>query len=1807
MQEVLIDRIIVNWSMATLLASRLFLYRGQAFCATVPFFALKEAALPCEVMSWSLVLCLLHGSPCTYCTTVVPPQNILQGYNGSFYCTVVPPKQQLRIEEAPVQGQINNQQDLDNIASSLGVRWDIITNTKETSRYEVEVTLSNPSSSTVTLINDAWRLHFYSIYMVEPDLLGSLGHTSIVLPGQQLTVTHVHGSHFYLAPTREFIDLRPGRNRKIKFKIQNWSVARTDSMPNWYLTYSNLLPRVISATRGEGLRFVGDRTRVEQVKRYDYDTYMPLTPQDRFERYHMEDVPTDSKIRLVPKPLMSSVTGDAAAPREVKLDQTWTISYPDALFNEAEYLRDSLNIQFTLVADSAVSDTVSSTGTKVVRLDTGPVTFTADELKNVIGDSGDAYILTVNVETQRISIVGQQASGVFYGVVSLVSLTGRNSSVPEYSITDAPRFEYRGFMLDIARNFHSSREISTLIEVMAMYKLNKLHLHVTDDEGWRLQIAALPELTQIGATQCHDMLETRCLLPELGGDPQQTTEFLSGAEYRSLLELARKRHITIIPEIDMPGHARAAIKSMESRMANRPGSQNMLLTEPGDTSRYLSNQMFSDNALNPCLESAYNFIEIVLDELINLHSQAGQPLEIFHFGGDEVARGAWDNSTACQALRDSGSVPHGSVKAYFVQRVAELAQAKGLSVAAWEDGLMRGSRTPFNRTQYPVNDVFAYCWSNVVDWDALSKTYTLANSGYKVVMTHASHLYFDHPYEPDPEERGYYWATRFTDTLKSFSYNAAQFYDNVKTRLSGKLVTLDERCPTQKQCPALSAPQNIVGMQSTLFSETSRTEAQLQNQVFPRLLAFAERAWHKAEWEEMSDGVEKERKLASDWTKFAQTVSEREFDRLQLLDIHYRIPTPAARLQNGILEVTTEFPGLDVLYSLNNGVTWDTVRPGLRINPQTENILLRTSSKDGNRFSRPVVMSTAPIIRQATQDTLAYIGDNLQVTLTVMDNYAQYGDEFFLGKLQLKNSGDRDIPPGNWRIYFSTLKMFEPEVLLQDKLFENKDVALSLEHIQGPLISLGPSASFTGLRAGREIVMNFKGEGYSVSADDFLPNWYVSAPGLNPHDILSTADEKAFVAPYTGARAHTRTKDDQYGPWSPDWILHFFPSAELSPQNTPPREKYFLFRTGEISESSSPEAYRIQVHAGAQIVEVTSRSDVGAFRAVMTIVHLALKSMPNGSLPECNIVDWPRFDVRAFYLDTARFFMPKTSVFRVLDTMALYKLNQLHFHLSDDESWRLEIPPFPELTKIGSNRCRDLDERGCLLDTLASTKSKQDGQFYTLSEYLEILTYAQRRHIEVIPEFDMPGHARASIRSMLARWQMLSDNGQRMNADQYLLHELVDSTRFTTPQYYTENVVNPCLQSTYTFIRDLYASVRAIYGTASLTLPGLHLGGDDIPEDAWANSTSCQSWLQQGRHLKAYFAETAAQQVSDSQLGLWEDLLFSKDRPRVPIEKQVYLFILLMLLLLLLSLMFLLFLRSQFPNTDVIADVYHSVPEWGSLWRPFTLANAGYKVIMAPASHVFFDHPQEPDPVEGGNVWAARYIDTFKTFSFMPYRYYDNAKTSLSGVDITRDLICQKDNSDCPGLQLPQNIIGLKGVMRTLRIRSEEEFDFQVYPRLLALAERAWHKAPWEDIEEQDQRETGLTSDWAKFAARLGAGDLALLDKLGVLYRLPPPGVRLEDNRLVTNVEFPGLKVQYQIQGKMSQSTWLELTESVTFEDHKQILLRTVSPDGARASRTVKISTRKNQPDAAVSLAGSRMGVLLLAVLVGVAVCWDRR
>jgi hexosaminidase len=549
--------------------------------------------------------------------------------------------------------------------------------------------------------------------------------------------------------------------------------------------------------------------------------------------------------------------------------------------------------------------------------------------------SPEAYELVVDPE-QGIRIVGASAAGVFYGLQSLRSLlpapsTGKGLALPALTVVDAPRFGYRGFMLDVARNFQPKAAVLRMLELMARYKLNVFHFHLTEDEGWRLEIEGLPELTAVGARRGHTLDSSRFLPPAYGSGPQVDRPWGSGAysraDYVEILRYAAARHIEVIPELEMPGHARAAIKAMEARSrelqrkGDADGARRYLLSDPDDRSQYTSAQGYHDNVMNPALDSTYAFIEHVVADLVAMHREAGVPLRNLHVGGDEVPNGVWERSPFAQAFLEQHAL--GSVDDLwfvFYGRVERILKAHGISPSGWEEIAVRKTRRDGRPTLIPNPDFAArgwraYVWNNVPGSGAEDLAYRLANGGYKVVLCPVTNLYFDLAWNQNPEEPGLDWGG-YVDLRKPFQFVPFDYYRNVRLDRRGNPV--DPALFVGKDRLTDYGKANILGIQGNLWSETLGGEGRADYMLLPKLLALAERAWAAdPAWALESDPAKSEALYREAWSRFVNVVGRRELPRLdrELPGLKYRIPTPGLKAEGGFVRCSVELPGFSLRYT----------------------------------------------------------------------------------------------------------------------------------------------------------------------------------------------------------------------------------------------------------------------------------------------------------------------------------------------------------------------------------------------------------------------------------------------------------------------------------------------------------------------------------------------------------------------------------------------------------------------------------------------------------------------------------------------------------------------------------------------------------------------------------------------------------------------------------------------------------------------------------------------------------------------------
>lgn len=499
------------------------------------------------------------------------------------------------------------------------------------------------------------------------------------------------------------------------------------------------------------------------------------------------------------------------------------------------------------------------------------------------------YRITLNGE---VTVEAADSDGAYYATVTLDNLR-RASTVPSAVVEDWPDLPYRGIMLDISRNFTKKDNLLKLIDILSHYKVNRLHLHMGDDEGWRVEIDGLPELTSYGAYRGIPVLKedgsieepdalmpTYCMTPDRNDTETMGNGYYSHADFVDILRYADARHIRVIPEFDTPGHSRAAVKAMEYR-ARTTGDTTYLLSEPEDTSKYVSVQDYTDNAINVALPSTYAFIGKVFDGLIALYAEAGVPLEAIHVGGDEVPEGAWVGSPACRALMEAnGKTDIGWLKDYYINRVLDIAEAKGVKLAGWQEVGQHLEPATFDRLR--KNLAFTNLWAVSRGRDQLA--YTYANEGVPVVLSNSSNAYFDFAYNPSKTERGHNWGG-YVDERRSFSFLPYDIYRSVRWDDKGRPTEL---AAAGEGKPVLSAEGKpfIIGVQGQLWAETLRCFDHVTYYLFPKALGLFERGWNASPaWADTTQPDDPA--FVEDFDRFFTTVVEREYPYYDSIGISY--------------------------------------------------------------------------------------------------------------------------------------------------------------------------------------------------------------------------------------------------------------------------------------------------------------------------------------------------------------------------------------------------------------------------------------------------------------------------------------------------------------------------------------------------------------------------------------------------------------------------------------------------------------------------------------------------------------------------------------------------------------------------------------------------------------------------------------------------------------------------------------------------------------------------------------------------------
>lgn len=413
---------------------------------------------------------------------------------------------------------------------------------------------------------------------------------------------------------------------------------------------------------------------------------------------------------------------------------------------------------------------------------------------------------TLISDAKGVSIQANKPAGIFYGIQTLIQLLPKEIEskqavkgvawkIPYANILDKPRFAWRGVMLDVARHFFTKEEVKQFIDEIAVYKYNVLHFHLTDDEGWRVEIKSYPNLTKKGAYNVKKVGHFTEFSKPLPNEPRTYGGFYTQEDIKELVKYGQERFINIMPEIDVPGHSMAAIASYPE-LSCTPDAVNyqVISGEPfidWSTDHPIALQ---DNTLCPANDKVYTFLDQVMGEVSSLF-----PFEYIHMGGDECPKNYWDKNPQILAMRAKEGLKNSQeVQAYFVRKLEKIITSKGKRMMGWDE-ILEGGGLPKNTA--------------VMSWRGMDGGIQAAKEGHEVVMTPSNHVYIDLMQGDKALEAPVYKTVRLRDSYA---------FDPVPAGVDAKLVK---------------------GGQANLWSEQLFNYRHLQYMTYPRSFAIAEALW----------------------------------------------------------------------------------------------------------------------------------------------------------------------------------------------------------------------------------------------------------------------------------------------------------------------------------------------------------------------------------------------------------------------------------------------------------------------------------------------------------------------------------------------------------------------------------------------------------------------------------------------------------------------------------------------------------------------------------------------------------------------------------------------------------------------------------------------------------------------------------------------------------------------------------------------------------------------------------------------------
>ena len=673
----------------------------------------------------------------------------------------------------------------------------------------------------------------------------------------------------------------------------------------------------------------------------------------------------------------------------------------------------------------------------------------------------------------------------------------------------------------------------------------------------------------------------------------------------------------------------------------------------------------------------------------------------------------------------------------------------------------------------------------------------------------------------------------------------------------------------------------------------------------------------------------------------------------------------------------------------------------------------------------------------------------------------------------ITNLSDEPITNEGWTLYFNYMSLHP--------IYTEGDQILQTE-LQASYHSITPTADFQPLMpdSSRTFKLRFKG---NVIRQTSRPEGFFLVKGKckngkvkggKPISIPCTY--APFTRPEQMKRSIVTWEKTPYadGPYVYDYVQNILstPTTKtVQPLLPQPKQINYTEGTCEVAKAQLitrtdanmvSEGYTMIITPTTITIEASD--EAGIFYAKQTLKQW-------GEVVPCGrVTDYPDLHHRGIMLDVVRNYYPVDSIYRILDIMAYHKLNVLHFHLSDDEAWRLEIPGLPQLTDIGSKRGYTVNESECLLpmycggwDPNAPTTANG---YITREKYIELLRYAGARHIRVIPEIDMPGHMRACKKAM---GNLLTDSA-------------FDARVYKSAQNYTDNVIDVTKPYAIEFIDHVVTEIVKMHEEAGHPLTIFNIGGDEVPKGA----------LTKEEHQAFIDAVLEILKRNNLQPMGWEEI-------------------------------------DHFCKPESGAICY----AWlNSESKPMQLAEAGYQVVIATASHLYFDFAYCNHHEEKGLSWGG-YTDEYRSFDWEPAQH--------------------------------PNIIGMNAQLWGEVIRSFAQVEWQIYPKIYGLAERAWNNRSRLTMSEYNYLV------YEEFLPQLAAS--------GRNFHIQQPGIKVEDGKVVMNkvmqggeilycfnngdwakydnpIELPTdtkiVKAKIQYLGKESNTTWLWIDNKYQINSNSQ-------------------------------------------------------